>query len=162
MKKLHFGFIELGEKVVVSDPCYEIGTWCQGIVENVKKGLYGCTAFIQDDGVFGKRVFCIKAELDGIEIPDRNYELFEEAEIGVDSGQAGIYDYNYFVENQTDDEYSNEHSWYRIVCDLTNEKLVGTLGDKCFVSESGYGDGSYDCYVAKNEDGEIVGIQIEF
>lgn len=25
--------------LIVSDPCYDLGTWCQGIIENAKKKL---------------------------------------------------------------------------------------------------------------------------
>jgi hypothetical protein len=28
-------------KVMVSDPCYKIGTWCQGTLKNIKKGPIG-------------------------------------------------------------------------------------------------------------------------
>ncbi len=28
--------IELGDKVMVSDPCYDLDIWCQGVLENVK------------------------------------------------------------------------------------------------------------------------------
>ena len=30
------------------------------------------------------------------------------------------------------------------------------------VTSSGLGDGSYDCYVAKNEAGQIIGIKIDY
>ena len=32
--------IKLGNKVMVSDPCYGLDTWCQGVLENVLPGNY--------------------------------------------------------------------------------------------------------------------------
>ena len=32
--------IQLGEEVMVSDPCYSIGTWCQIKLSNVLPGFY--------------------------------------------------------------------------------------------------------------------------
>lgn len=34
--------------------------------------------------------------------------------------------------------------------------------DKGFVSQSGYGDGGYKCYVKRNSDGQIIAIMIEY
>lgn len=162
MEKIKFGRIELGNKVVVSDPCYQLDTWCQGIVENVKPGIYNCSVFVKDEGVFGKRVNTLRVTLDGTRIKEENFQLFEDAEICVDSGQVGVYDYDYFEKNQPDDDYENKYSWYRMICDITTESKAGTLGDKCFVSQSGFGDGSYDLYVAKNKNGEVIGFEISF
>lgn len=32
--------IELGDKVVISDPCYDLDVWCSGTLENVKPGIW--------------------------------------------------------------------------------------------------------------------------
>lgn len=42
VKEISKGFINLGEKVMVSDPCYEMGTWCQDTIDNMLKGIYKC------------------------------------------------------------------------------------------------------------------------
>jgi len=39
-KKMKNTFEITSGVMVCSDPCYEIPTWCQGIVENVKKGTW--------------------------------------------------------------------------------------------------------------------------
>ena len=43
MKKLQENFIGTFEltngSVMVSDPCYDVGTWCQGELNNVKTGV---------------------------------------------------------------------------------------------------------------------------
>ena len=40
--------------------------------------------------------------------------------------------------------------------------MCGIINGVGFVSSSGWGDGGYTCYTAKNEDGQIVGIKIVF
>ena len=45
-------YIESGS-VVVSDPCYTIPTWCQGIVDNVKNGRWMGFVEYSDEGDWG-------------------------------------------------------------------------------------------------------------
>lgn len=111
------------------------------------------------------------------------WERVEGATIGVDSGQAGIFshdsyrnddhsvlqerpepsgkpgcswDYGYFSDQPGD-------KFYDLMCGLTlnNEEGWGVY-DKGVVSRSGYGDGSYDLYVTRNGEGQIIGICIDF
>lgn len=282
--KEYKGNITLGEKVMVSDPCYGLNTWCQGVLENVLPGKYECHVGFSDEGDWGTRVA-------DIEIVHKNYTcvLFdydlENFTVGVDSGQAGIFDYGYYEKYHTD---SNEREhvnsrWYDRCYDMTHcysinpnyvsfldlpeykaillsfrtelnelkekypeldvettyesiinhyhelehpekitldgltetlrkvnailsgeyEKEERTEGEEAlisidnkfsrmlgkvysqylksansqkklfcltgstmdglgFVSSSGYGDGSYECWTAKNEDGKIIAIRVEF
>lgn len=53
------GFIALNDKVMVSDPCYGMNTWCQGVIDNVLKGNYKCTVETSDEGTWGRRVSAI-------------------------------------------------------------------------------------------------------
>ena len=78
--------------LVCSDPCYSIPTWCQGIVENVKKGTW--VADVEEDESWGRRI----AEL---RINHVNHFLsgkFEEMPFsaGVDSGQFGFFDKEFY------------------------------------------------------------------
>lgn len=201
------GIITLGAKVMVSDPCYGLGTWCQGVLKNVLPGQYDCNVEYSDEGSWGTRV-------SAIEVTHVNYKAsflllqMEDFEVGVDSGQAGIFDYEYYAKyhmDATERPHVND-DWYDMVCDLTHTnvknpdyeefywentddtvenllarfkafeeyrqsiksekylyKLDGnTIDDRGFVSSSGYGDGGYNCFTAKNEDGKIVSIRVEF
>lgn len=110
--------INLGNKVMVSDPCYGLGTWCQGVLENVKEGEYE-TSFTRMEPVDGRieSITVIHSENINDEL---NFEL-EEFDVGVDSGQAGIFDYEYYSRYHSDSkekEYVNDR-WYDKVCDLT-------------------------------------------
>lgn len=170
MKELELGKIELGEKVRVSDPCYDMGVWCAGTVENVLAGEYVCTAEIMPHELtnWGDRVSSITV----VHKDYVNNNLEWEGtgfEVGVDSGQAGIYDLEYFEKSQPDDDYQVDDSlsaeeqptWYSKVCKATDD-FAKTLDGKCLVSRSGFGDGGYDCLVTKNEDGKVVAISITY
>ena len=197
--------IKLGNKVMVSDPCYGLGTWCQGVLENVLPGNYKCKVEYSDEGIFGKRVSAIEVthqDYDGIVPMD-----MENFEVGVDSGQAGIFDYDYYCQYHTDNNDSEyvDDNWYDRVCDLTceckentdyepfddnfdglnTEELLekiqawhkyndsyksrryiesltaNTIDGFGFVSSSGFGDGCYTCWTAR-DGGKIVAIRIEF
>lgn len=164
------GVIRLGEKVIVSDPCYGLNTWCQGVLENVLPGNYKCTVEFSDEGSWGKRVsaiaVCHEDYVDNLGVaPEYDPEPFE---VGVDSGQAGIFDYEYYAKYHSDLKNS-EHvdaDWYEQVSRLTYGRKIGFCGNiidkQGLVSSSGYGDGGYTCWTAKNPDGKIYSILIEF
>jgi len=164
----YIGTFSLGTKVMVSDPCYHIGTWCQGVLENVKSGVWEAYLKMTDTGMWGVRV----AEL--ITISSEHCEKHltimdehQEFEVGVDSGCAGIFDYEYYYKTHADERVKED--WYdkQIMRQFfpgdesTWQKSVFTESNGV-VSNSGYGDGGYDCYVAHNTEGEIVGIRIVY
>lgn len=154
--------IRLGNKVMVSDPCYGLGTWCQGVLENVLPGDYECKVEYSDEGAWGVRVAAIE-----VVHSDCGIYRFEETDfaICVDSGQAGIFDYDYYAQfhDKCDVRPHVDDAWYDTVCDITlSRESVGTIDDRGFVASSGYGDGCYGCYIARNRDGYIVAIRIEY
>lgn len=114
--------ITLGNKVIVSDPCYGLNTWCQGVLENVLPGDYRCNIEYSDEKDWGMRVSAIEVVHQDYERPDAfQPEIFE---VGVDSGQAGIFDYEYYTKYHTDDTDMDDvnDEWYDRVCALTYEK----------------------------------------
>ena len=154
--------IQLGNKVMVSDPCYGLNTWCQGVLENVLPGTYDCEVEYSDEGAWGVRVAAI--EVTHTNCGAYGFEITDFT-VGVDSGQAGIFDYDYYVKYHEDTNGRREvdDDWYDRVCDITlSEESAGTIDELGFVSSSGYGDGGYDCWVARNRDGYIVAIRIEY
>ena len=155
--------IKLGNKVMVSDPCYGIGTWCQGVLENVLPGNYKCNVEYSDEGDWGIRVASIEVVHDDYdEVLCMDMENFE---VGVDSGQAGIFDYDYYAEyhDSCDVRPHVDDDWYDRVCDITLSKAsAGNVDGLGFVSSSGFGDGGYACWTERNRDGYIVAIRVEF
>ena len=110
------GTIELGSKVMVSDPCYkDLDAWYNKEI-NIKSGKYHCTALVKDCGVWGERVMELTI------VHDDNKKAKPKslygASVAVDSGQCGFYDYHYFKEN-TDKEETERYEWYQRVCDIT-------------------------------------------
>lgn len=84
-----FDDIKLSDKVVVSDPCYERGTWCMGIIENVKKGKWRTFVEYYDDGKWGTRVKNLIVSHNRA-TPTRIRRAMD-FEVGVDSGCAGVF-----------------------------------------------------------------------
>lgn len=249
--------IELSDKVRVSDPCYDMETWCAATLENVLPGRYQCFTQRVDQGDWGVRI-------GNIEVRHKEHLDIEPTEemdidVGVDSGQCGIYDLDYFIKNRKDKR--GEDKWYWRVCDITEEYIqnpdyvpfnkssfwkeeyekvefitdsletkmdslkvglillraaldktedlteeeraylekkkelqkdlsweleheyyeakrqyrkskeslekafrfaANTLDNKCLVSSSGDGDGSYKCFIGRNKEGKIVSIKIDY
>jgi len=162
-------------KAVLSDPCYELGTWCQGVVDKVKNGEWIGDVDYLDAGDWGRRVTALLSHhKDYHTTADEVFATGEKLPFdgGVDSGQFGHFDYDGYRNDETiagvkrisedADIIREEEPWYSICCDRT-------LGDKRFgviplgvVSSSGYGDGSYDTYGVKNADGEYVAFATMF
>ena len=148
--------IQLGKRVRISDPCYGTDVWCSGVVDNVKEGTYNVDVEISDEGMWGNRV----KSLTGIHSDYSGHSIIEKVpfEVGVDSGQCGIYDEDYYRQYHDNDDCNDD--WYHDICQLTDP--FGTKDDKCVVSSSGYGDGSYDCFLLRDKNNEVVGFQIVF
>jgi hypothetical protein len=165
--------IKLGTEVIVSDPCYEIPTWCQAVVRDVLPGNYITEVEKTDLRMWGNRISRLRAIHEDYLGHQLIWKEFP-ATIGVDSGQAGIFSKDSYRndgysetiphgdgEDLGIDDGESGDKWYNKMCSRT-------LGDKCWgvypegvVSSSGVGDGSYILSVAK-VDGKIVGFEIDF
>ena len=138
-KRYKLGEIKLKDSVYVSDPCYSLGTWCQALVDNLKPGKYIGYMKKADFGPGG---------FGGIRVTDiwithTDYPhlypvkiLDETIDIGVDSGQAGIYDREYYEKHHTPElnerwydkqfnliyEYDIKGKKFREPCPVINKK----------------------------------------
>ena len=173
------GKIRLGEKVVISDPCYELGCHCAIIRKDFMPGGYTVFARKSDEGDWGNRVSRLMAFHDDyahrFSVHDDDVDALvdgtpcgisvEHGEIGVDAGCAGIYDYEYFAENQPDNDYYDHDSWFYRVTSLTNLEngRGGVMDGLCGITESGYGDGGYDVtFFIDDRKKQVVGVSIDF
>jgi hypothetical protein len=160
-------------KMILSDPCYVVPTWCQGVVDNVKNGTWVGRVEQSDEGDWGVRnSLLMSINLEAIsKMPLLEQDLFSMCELlpfecGVDSGQFGHFDFaNYRkdelavdLEKAFDDTFATEvgDEWYRAVCNITLTNDFGSL-PYGVVSSSGFGDGSYNTYGIKDSDGLYVG-----
>lgn len=164
-KRIDLGTFEIkNPRVMVSDPCYSIGTWCQGSVDNVHTGTWKAHIVTSDEGKWGVRPAELHAVLASLN-PSRELSWTkEEFEVGVDSGQAGIFDMEHYKDDSVIGDLPCEfdHDWYGMVAHVTlkDERQAGTIPFGV-VSSSGYGDGGYDCFTAK-VNGRVVAIKIIF
>ena len=166
-----------GNRVVVSDPCYKRGTWCQGIVENPKKGTWEGSVTKFDDGEWGTRItqlICCHEDFSPLAISPLSILPFEHwqklpFDVGVDSGQAGVFDDEYYQNDESvkdctrksENVVCEDEPWYSICCDRTlGKEGFGTVPHG-FVSTSGYGDGVYTAYCLKKDD-EVIAVKIVF
>lgn len=151
--------IKLGHKAIVTDPCYSLDTWCTYIVNNVLPGEYKTSVKLVDGGSWGKRVSELSAIHSEYITTPLEWELISD-NIGVDSGQCGIYDFSYRLSKG-----NNVHDslFYKKACKCTDrEDYFGEQEDSGVTSRTGYGDGTYDLYMATNDDVDVVGIKVVY
>lgn len=142
-------------RLVVTDPCYSRDTWCQGVLDNVRDGVWEAYVAYSDEKDWGVRVAVLTAYYDTTPPEEPKWER-QQFEVGVDSGQAGIFDFDKYPEDPSDTPFYDE------CCDLTlSDASVGVL-DFGVVSSSGFGDGGYRCETAQDADGHIIAVRITF
>ncbi len=126
MKVENKGKITLSDKVRVTDPCYGVDTWCAGTLENVLPGEFNCSYIHEDKEWFtGKLIDRVTS----MEVRHESYPDIDPTEyvpgidVGVDSGQAGIFDYPMYKEVCAD--AGTERNFYQKVCNATVvEKMI--------------------------------------
>ena len=154
------GNIELSNTVIVSDPSYDRGTWCMTTDLAIRPGTYKAWIVQSDEGEFGTRVaslFLVHEDFAAATLSD--WESVNE-EIGVDSGQCGIFDDTIYP--QKDDKVFEER-FYNECCSITLGVVpAGVLeSNKGVVTSSGYGDGGYELF-AISAAGERVALMLDF
>ena len=167
--------IKLGKEVMISDPCYTDPTWCQHKLKNVLPGEYSVYNKYHNAGDWGRRnSMLIAAHKDYEMDDDLRWKRCPGATIGVDSGQAGIFDHTYYrkdsvFENQ-ESKFLNEYRrntneegevWYAHMCDRTLGEQGWGYFEHGVVARSGFGDGAYTLYIAR-VNRKVVGICIDF
>ena len=158
--------------LVVSDPCYELGTWCQGVVRHAKNGTWEAEINSKDCGEWGERteeLFCRCCGVDAVRHAKASFE------VGVDSGQAGVFDEAHYRNDEEAEGYKDfkfeyktsplcpDEPWYSLCCDRTLglEEGAGVIPFGA-VSTSGYGDGCYKAELGYDADDNVVSVRITF
>jgi hypothetical protein len=165
--------INLSENVRVSDPCYTDDVWCKTQLKSVLPGAYNWSVNRADLGEWGNRI-------SGITLVHENYndddslEWQYHSDIGVDSGQAGIFCESSYRNNEVasgittpDVDFSMSEGgegedWYDKMCRFTLSENGYGAYDRGIVSSSGIGDGSYPLYVVYDENDKIVAMKIDY
>ena len=165
-------------KMILSDPCYSVPTWCQGVVENVKNGEWIGIAELTNQGQWGDRISMLLSM--NVDAMNKNPNLEQELitmskplpfEGAVDSGQFGHFDFDNYRKDELainlvkafEDDYSTEEGdeWYRACCEITLHNEFGAMPFGV-VSSSGFGDGGYTTYGIKDDSGQYVGFMTIF
>lgn len=145
--------IKLGTRTLISDPCYDKDTWCAGEVntlpgeyivqEIVEKGKYPILkgVFVVHYSQYGKLDFD---------------DCYEDSliDVGVDSGECGIYDSEKYPVNGIDCDDSK----------FEEDRVVYRTPDGDWGVTAGNfgGDGSYKAYLHRNRDGQVDAIHLDF
>jgi len=159
-------FITSSDVLRITDPCYKKGTWCSGTIENCEIGKWSAFLIDSDEGAWGARIAENIAIFGDISIEEAQKILDESnwidslIDVGVDSGQAGIFDDSKYPEGEPG-EYGDLNSFYGKCSNKTLGKVQGGVIDFGSVSSSGYGDGSYNClYTTRNN--KVFAVRIVF
>ncbi|MBR1772645.1 MAG: hypothetical protein IJ749_01965 [Eubacterium sp.] len=147
------GNIALSRDVIISDPCYDPDTWCT-IRTRLPKAKYSCNIYLEN-----QRNAALVILKNGITEDNVDYKYIGSA--GVDSGQLGIFDLDYFKTHQPDDDYENPDSWYSKVCHATIEPGYVITDGKGVCSSTYCGDGMYPVYEILHN-GKVVGLRANF
>tara|TARA_Y100000310_G_C20561702_1_gene753399 strand:+ start:296 stop:850 length:555 start_codon:yes stop_codon:yes gene_type:complete len=170
--RIELGTFELDGHTIVSDPCYDTDTWCNGTVDT-KEGTWRAYVIKSDEGEWGNRCGVLVAyhiACGPVDWEDFNWAV-EKFEVGVDSGQAGIFATNHFKDDSIvegveriyeEAPICEDEPWYSICCDRTLSKQGAGIIPYGAVSSSGFGDGGHRCYTLKDHDGIVYAIKIDF
>jgi hypothetical protein len=161
-------FTLLSGKVMVTDPCYDRSIWCQGELEKVAPGTWEAYSERVVDGSWGMRVSELVCFLAGRQSEDVAWERASFT-VGVDSGQAGVFEDAHYQDDTVlgpdtpKADYISDSPWYAACC-AANSLNGGAGGVIPYgaVASSGYGDGSYQCFFRRADDGLIDAIKIVF
>jgi len=156
--------------LVVSDPCHEPGVWCAGTLP-ARPGKWLAAKLMAEDGAgpdgtpFLRVAALLAVHEDAAQGDFGSSSSFLRAisasfdagfEVGVDSGQAGIFDSAGFPKCHGE--------LYGRVCALTlseGGQGGGIVEDFGAVCASGHGDGSYSCLIDAN-DGSATAVRLDF
>lgn len=164
--------IKLTNNVRVSDPCYDNDVWCKTKLTDVLPGKYNVFVEKGDELGWGMRVKSLRVIHE--DFSDTN--MWEEhSEIGVDSGQAGIFCETSYRNDTIAESIVTPDSkfdlpgrdsegdvWYLKMCNFTLSEDQCGVYDTGVVTSSGIGDGGYPLDIIREKNGYIVGMKITY
>ncbi len=178
-----YGTIRLKNEVIVTDPCYDTDEWCNITVRNVLPGNYNIfvrNAAKKDYYDGPSRVILVHedymdnfidgntdlifdndpASLKQTELAQKYYET----PIGVDSGLAGFFNYDYYRKAHSGTK-EKQDKWFERICEI-KEKPCKKIGQNGFYTTNWLGDGGYNLYTfldsADTKDEITVGFILDY
>lgn len=155
--------------LLISDPCYKFDDKHEKVQKNIvsEKILKGqwCLYGYQDR----RELICCEKSQN----PFSANWIYGSSNIAVDSGQAGVFDDEYYrIDDVVGDNKlmagididESGDKWYAMCCHVTttsNTYGAGVIPYGC-VSGTAFGDGIYDYYYLENNKKKVCGIKIVF
>src|SRR5262245_18830000 len=180
-KLLQVNTIDLGQfevvsgEVAVCDPGYDRQLVQKGAiatkVRNVAKGTWQARAVRHVmDNPADVRCGELRAFLASLPVPDAPAWQEIHPDIGVDSGQAGFFDWQHFHSPAVvprDHPWKGptldpKDLWYSLCCDVTLYGPNAGVIPFGAVSSSGWGDGGYRAYALRDATGMVIGLRLVF
>jgi hypothetical protein len=158
-------FILSTPTLLVTDPCYEKGTWCTGELE-ARTGEWAAQVTMRSS-FSGHRNAILLVAHNSVNLRGIVLEELEDSGInaGVDSGQAGFFEKARYPDDKNQFEYE-DHTWYGQICAKTLDDEGGNAsispGRFGAVSQTFWGDGGYPVLVQKDADGLVVAAALIF
>ena len=159
-----------GNALLVTDPCYTRGTWCQGILADVCQGDWQGQVEVmsRERTGWGDRVSKLIVTHGSFytrEPSDVGTWHVADFEVGVDSGMAGVFDEGRYPQGDTG-AYRELDTFYGRACavvhDEKDDTVMAGVVDEGFLSYSGFGDGGYTCEYHRNAAGLVDFVSITF
>ncbi|GAB6991789.1 DUF4241 domain-containing protein [Paenibacillus pini] len=157
-------------QLVVADPCYELNTATiiMGLLDNVLYGTW--VGEVEKTEVRDWGEACSKLTAYHSSAAEQiTYMEWVKCGfiVGVDSGQAGIFDLNSYRIPDAKSEgvgsgSDQDSEWYLSCCDVTESGEEAGVIQGGVVSHTGIGDGTYGVYMTTNQQNQIVGVKIVF
>jgi hypothetical protein len=158
--KLRLPSFAVTKAIHITDPCYDRGTWCAQWDVAAKAGKWVASAVLGDLPGWGERVTNIVVRHESFD-PNGQQDWEFLGNVGVDSGQAGVFAAEAYPEGDETGDMRDLESFYGKCCALTiAEPRYGTFAGG-FVTSSGLGDGSYPVEVVRIA-GKVVAVRIDF
>ena len=169
--QVNLGAVFFENEIRVTDPCYDKGVHCSYVMKDCREGVWNASIEREHAGCWGMRVSMLEIRHVAHSKDEvLRFKKVREADIGVDSGQAGFFIESAYPTDEKEFEYE-DNTFYGKVCNLTldmNERNPnplhsdGGVNEFGCVSRSGYGDGSYNLAVSRNAEGKIIAARIYF
>ena len=154
--------IELGNEIYLTDTCYDISTYCQQLLDNVKSGKWIVDYEYNEyeDGMERETILSIAHKDYGMTIFNEYDSIEDSIALGVDSGTIGIFDKEYYEKYHFEDKIDDE--WYdENICDFSKVLRRGAniTDGKGVWTFTSCGDGEYiaELYI---KNGQVCGIEI--
>lgn len=146
----------------ISDPTYSVTTWCNYHLKNMLPGEYNCHCKMVDTK-YGRLVSELRITQSDIdfdhEIPDESYMKLNNIRIGTDSGSCG-----FSIREPLNDGHLFRKSELRNIWRMIDQNEFHCCVDEKLgvFSNSGFGDGDYIAYIAKDDNDKIYSVKIDY